>query len=593
MASIKKDKVDVVLIGFGWTGAILGKELADEGLKVLALERGPMQDTPTDAEYPKVLDELAYSVRGKLFQPLARETVTIRHSIPETAVPYRQHGSFLLGNGVGGAGFHWNGMHYRNLPEELIMKTRYEERYGKNFIPKDMFLQDHGVTYEQLEPYYDFFEKVCGTSGQAGNINGVIQKGGNPLEGARTDQFPTKALQVTYSQSLFQKAAAEVGFNPYPAPAANCSEPYTNPYGVRLGPCNFCGYCENYGCYMYSKGSPQSTIMPALLKMPNFELRPNSHVLKINLDSSGKHATGVTYVDAQGREVEQPAEMVMVTAFQTHNVRLLLLSGIGTPYDPATGKGVVGKNFAYQMNGAVNVVLPEGTNLNPFVGSGAGVMAMDNLNGDQFDHGPLGFVGGAVVRHGFTGGRPIKQASTYPGSPAWGSGWKKGMVEGYQRIMNIGISGSVMGYRQAYMDLDPTYKDVYGLPLARMTFDWNDNEYKMLDYIGKRTGEIAKAMKPEKYSISTRKPGSHWDLTTYQSTHLTGGTIMGSDPSTSVVNPYLQSWDVPNVFVYGASTFPQNMGYNPTGLVGALAYWSVKAIKDHYLKNPGKALVQA
>jgi gluconate 2-dehydrogenase alpha chain len=592
MASVKKDKVDVVLIGFGWTGAILGQELTEAGLNVLALERGAMQDTPTDAEYPKVLDELAYSVRGKLFQDLSRETVTVRHSLGETAVPYRQHGSFLLGNGVGGAGFHWNGMHYRNLPEELELRTRIVERYGKDFIPKGMMLQDHGVTYKELEPYYDFFEKVCGTSGKAGNLNGKIVPGGNPLEGPRSAEFPLPPLQQTYSQLLFEQAAKEVGYHPFPAPAANASGPYTNPYGVRLGPCNYCGYCENYGCYMYSKASPQTTILPVLMKKKNFELRTHSYVTKINLDASGKRATGVTYIDAQGREVEQPADMVMVTAFQTHNVRLLLLSGIGKPYDPATGEGVVGKNFAYQMNGSIRVMLPKGTQLNPFAGSGAGLYAFDDLNADQFDHGPLGFVGGAVVRHGFTGGRPIKQATPSPGAPSWGTGWKAGMVDAYQRSMTIGISGSVMAYRDAYLSLDPTYKDAYGLPLLRMTFDWHDNEYEMLEYVGKQTEKVAQAMKPEKYVMGIRKKGSHWDTRVYQSTHLTGGATMGSSPKDSVVNKYLQSWDVHNVFVMGASSFPYNMGYNPTGLVGALAYFAVDAIRNQYLKNPGP-LVQA
>ena len=593
MASIKKDKVDVVLVGFGWTGAIMGQEFTNDGLKVVALERGGMRDTPTDAEYPKVLDELAYSVRGKLFQDLSKETVTIRHSLGEEAVPYRQHGSFLLGNGVGGAGFHWNGMHYRNLPEELQLYSRIVERYGKKFIPKDMMLQDHGVTYNDLEQHYDFFEKVCGTSGKAGNINGKIVPGGNPLEGPRTDEFPLPPLQQTYAQEVFEKASREVGFHPYPAPAANASAPYTNPYGVRLGPCNYCGYCENYGCYMYSKASPQTTILPVLLKKPNFELRTNSYVTKVNVDKSGKMATGVTYIDAQGNEVEQPADMVILCAFQTHNTRLMLLSGIGQPYDPATGEGVVGKNLAYQMNGGVRVIMPKGNYFNPFEGTGAGVWAFDDMNADQFDHGPYGFIGGAVIRQSTTGGRPIKQAAPMPGSPNWGSGWKAGMADAYQRSFSFGLSGSVMAYRDAYMSLDPTYKDSHGLPLLRMTFDWHDNEYKMLAHMGEAGAKVAQAMKPEKYVVGVRKPGSHWDTRVYQSTHLTGGTIMGTDPKTSVLNRYLQSWDVPNLFVMGASTFPYNMGYNPTGLLGALAYWSVKAIREQYMKNQGRPLVQA
>ena len=590
--AIKKDKVDAVIVGFGWTGAILGQELTDAGLNVVALERGAMRDTPTDAQYPKVIDELEYSVRGRRFQDLARETVTIRHTPDDLAVPYRQNGSFLLGNGVGGAGFHWNGMHYRILPEELKLRSHYEERYGKKFIPEGMTIQDFGVTYEELEPHFDFAEKVFGTSGKAGNLNGKIVPGGNPREGARSSEYPTPPLQNTYGATLFEKAAREVGFNHYPAPAANTSQPYTNPYGVRLGPCNFCGFCENYGCYMYSKASPQTTILPVLLKKPNFELRTHSHVIKVNLDSTGKKAVGVTYIDAQGREIEQPADLVILSAYQMHNVRLLLLSGIGKPYDPKTNEGVVGKNYAYQMNGAINVLLPKGTQLNPFVGTGAGGVSMDDLNGDQFDHGPLGFIGGASIRHVRYGGRPIKQTPTTPGTPSWGTAWKAGVQDAYQRYMTIGMSGSVMSYRDAYLSLDPTYKDSFGQPLLRMTFDWHDNEFDMLGYMGKRMEDVARAMKPEKYAVAVRKKGARYDTRVYQSTHNTGGAIMGANPRESVVNKYLQSWDVPNVFVMGACVFPQNMGYNPTGLVGALAYWAAQAIREQYLKNPGP-LVQA
>ena len=78
----------------------------------------------------------------------------------------------------------------------------------------------------------------------------------------------------------------------------------------------------------------------------------------------------------------------------------------------------------------------------------------------------------------------------------------------------------------------------------------------------------------------------------YQSTHNTGGTIMGTNPRDSAVNKYLQNWDRHNLFVVGANVFPHNSSYNPTGPVGALAYWTADAIKNRYVKNPGP-LVQA
>ncbi|HMA50117.1 MAG TPA: GMC family oxidoreductase, partial [Magnetospirillaceae bacterium] len=337
--------VDVVIVGFGWTGAIMAMELAEAGLEVLALERGEDADTVPNWAYPKVVDEIAQSARNGLLQNLAKTTVTLRHSKDSVAVPYRQIGSFKPGQGVGGAGIHWSGVHSRVMPEELRLKSHVTQRYGAKFIPPDMQLQDWGVSYDELEPHFDRFEYVCGTSGQAGNILGRKIEGGNPFEAPRGRDFPLPPLDNPPTSALFAKAAKELGYKPYPLPAANASRPYVNPYGCQLGPCNFCGFCSDYGCINYSKASPQTTILPALYRKKNFSLRTNAHVLRVNTDSSGKKATGVTYIDAQGREVEQPATMVVLAAFHLHNVRLMLSSGIGKPYDPNTGEGVVGRNF--------------------------------------------------------------------------------------------------------------------------------------------------------------------------------------------------------------------------------------------------------
>jgi gluconate 2-dehydrogenase alpha chain len=178
--------VDAVIVGFGWTGAMMAMELTEAGLNVLALERGHYQDTSPDFAYPNMADELAYGIRGKLFQELSRETVTIRHAIGDTAVPYRQYGSFLLGTNVGGAGTHWNGQHYRPSPEDLNLRSHISQRYGEKFIPPDMTIQDYGVSYDELEPYLDKFEYLCGTSGTAGNVGGKLIDGGNPF--ARVSQ---------------------------------------------------------------------------------------------------------------------------------------------------------------------------------------------------------------------------------------------------------------------------------------------------------------------------------------------------------------------------------------------------------------------
>ena len=584
---------DAVVIGLGWTGSILSMELASEGLNVVALERGQKRDTAPDFTYPKAVDELKYGIRGELFRKLSLETLTVRHKIDDVAVPYRQYNAFLLPDHVGGAGMHWNGQLYRPSPEELKFRTRNVERYGAKFLPEDMTIQDYDVTYDELEPYFDRFEYLNGTSGRAGNLNGTIMPGGNPYEGSRSRGYPTPPVADTQAALLFAKAAKELGHHPFPQPSANCSEPYTNFYGVRLGPCNLCGFCERFGCYLYSKGTPQTTILPALYRLPNFELRAQSHVTRINLDSTGTKAIGVTYVDASGAEVFQPAELVILSSFQTNNVRMMLLSRIGKPYDPKTGTGVIGKNYAYQMMSATSVFYDKDVAINPFIGAGSGgSQIVDEFNADHFDHGPHGFVGGAYIIGGQTGGRPIQQLAVPPGTPAWGAAWKRAAKDSYLHTTNVVTHGSVMSYRDAYLDLDPTYRNSLGQPLLRMTFDWHDNEYKMTRYVTDRALEVVAKMNPKARSTLIRQPGDHFNVRQYQTTHTTGGVITGADPTTSALNRYLQSWDVPNLFVMGASAFPQNIGYNPTGLVGALAYFAADAIRTKYLKSPGP-LVQS
>lgn len=580
---------DVAIIGFGLTGAILANELTDQGLEVVAIERGPWRDTATHFNVGYAPDELRYAIRLDLFLRPAQETLTFRNNASQTALPIRQFGSFLPGNGVGGAAVHWNGHTWRFNPTDFRLKSHLTERYGVRKIPDELSIQDWGTTYAELERYYDQFEYLCGISGKAGNINGTIQPGGNPFEGPRKREYPLPPMQMTYAPTVFAEAARSVGYHPFPTPSANLSQPYVNPLGVRMGQCTFCGFCERFGCANYSKASAQTTILPVLMRKSNFEARTECEVLKVNLDGTGRHATGVSYVDSSGEEWEQPAELVLVCAYALHNVRLFLLSGIGKPYDPSTREGTVGRNYAYQTNAGIQLFFDDKI-FNPFIAAGALGQTADDLNGDNFDHSNLDFVGGGGINCIPTNGRPISFRPVPPGTPRWGSKWKQATKENYLRSFGFSTQGSSYAAHGNYLDLDPTYKDRLGRPLMRMTFDFPDNDIRMSSYVVSKMEDIAKAMKPRQYVPARRaKP---YSIVPYQSTHNTGGAIMGADPKTSVINKYLQSWDVPNVFVIGASAFPQNAGYNPTGTVGALAFQAADAIRTRYLKSPGP-LVEA
>ena len=576
--------VDAVIIGFGWSGALLAEVLSRAGLSVIALERGPYRDTAEDFPPSRAPDELRYAVRHDLVVKPAENTITFRNRSDQTALPVRAWGSFLPASGAGGGGVHWNGQTWRFRPSDFTLRTTILERYGRRFLPPDLTIQDWGVTYETLEPYYDRFEYLCGISGKSGNLQGKIQPGGNPFEGPRARDYPTPPLTMPYAAALFAKAAAEGGYHPFPQPSANLSQAYTNPFGVTLGACSYCGFCERFGCGNYAKASPQTTLMPLLRRRPNFSLRTECLVLAINHDGGGKKARGVTYKDASGEDFFQPAGIVLLAAYTFENIRLLLLSGIGAPYDPASGRGVVGRNYSYQTTSSVQLGFAERL-LNPFIGAGALGMIVDDWNGEHYDHGPLGFIGGAYLAALATNSRPILNHPTPPGTPRWGAEWKRAVAKSYLRTTRLLASGSSLSHRGAYCDLDPTYRDRFGRPLLRLTFDFHPNDLRMSHFVTDRLAEIGRAMGPEWLTIEKRQ--APYSIVPYQSTHNVGGAIMGTDPETSVVNPYLQSWDCDNLFVVGASAFPQNASYNPTGTVAALALRTADAIIGRYLRAPG------
>jgi gluconate 2-dehydrogenase alpha chain len=585
MAATKLPEVDAVCIGVGLVNSLIARELIRAGLKVVGLERGEPRYTVPDFQGPFMHDELRFSTRKALMQDNTKEAITFRNKASQTALPIRRWESFLPGSGLGGAAVHWNGQTYRFQETDFRMRSLTEQRYGKNFLAPDITVQDWGVTASDLEPHYDRFEYLLGTSGKAGHLQNKKVPGGNPFEDSRSREYPTPPQKEPYGSAIFRKAAAELGHHPFTQPSSNLSQPYTNPEGLKMNTCMFCGFCERYACEHYAKSSPQTIVLPVLLKNENFTLRTQCQVLRINLDSSKRHATGVTYADAAGREFEQPAKLVLVGMFALNNVRMLLLSGIGTPYDASTGKGTVGRNYAYQTMGSVQVFFDKSVNINPFMRSGACGTVIADFVSDNFDHAPHGFVGGAYVGEIMSHGRPIEFHPTPPGTPSWGAKWKQAVVDHYNHTSTLSVHGSSVAQRANFLDLDPTYKDAWGLPLLRITFDFPDNDIKMSDYITGKAAEIGRAMGGRTVVGQPRKPP--YTVTQYQTTHNTGGTVMGTDPASSVVNRYLQSWDVSNVFVVGASNFPQNASYNPTDTVGALAFWAADAIVNKYLKSPG------
>ncbi|RPF55310.1 GMC family oxidoreductase [Aquisalibacillus elongatus] len=568
------EKTDVVTVGVGWTGGIIAAELTKAGYNVVGLERGEDRSTK---DFQMIHDEYRYDIHHDLMQDVSKETITFRNNRDERALPMRRLGSFLPGSGVGGAGVHWNGQTWRFLPYDLQIKSMTDEKYGSGKLGDEYTYQDWGISYEELEPYFYQFELVAGISGED-----------NPKGAPRSNEYPTPPMKSTPILDKFKNATSNMGLNPIQMPSANLSENYENPDGQTIAQCQYCGFCERFGCEYGAKSSPNVTVIPTAQQTGKFDMKTHSEVVEV-IQEGGK-ATGVRFVDTvSGEEFIQPADVVVLTSYVLNNTRLLLQSNIGQPYNPENGQGVVGKNYCYQiLPGAAGFF--EDQKFNTYMGAGSLGATVDDYNGDNFDHSDLDFIHGGSISITQTGRRPIGSNLTPSGTPSWGPEFKKQSLNYHNRTLSVVAQGASIPHRENFMDLDPTYKDFYGNSLLRLTYDFTEQDRKLHQHITEVCGEIMKEMGAD--IIEKNQMDDHYDIVPYQTTHNTGGVIMGADAETSAVNNYLQMWDSESLFVVGASAFVHNGGYNPTGTVGALAYRAAEGIQQ-YLEQGGGQLVKS
>ncbi len=587
----QNQKVDVVTVGAGLVAGIMAYKLTQAGLQVVSLEQGPWLTTEQD--YSHNHDELRYNQRREMMVDLSRETWTWRPSPKDRALPMRQYGSFNPHQGVGGAAVHWATQNWRFYPSDFEYRSHHVERYGEDKLPVGNRIQDWGITWDDIEPYYDAWEYDSGVSGKAGNIQGEQIEGGNIFEGPRAREYPLPSLAKSITADKFTAAANELGYHPFPQPSGILSEAYQDLAGNTRGSCLYCGFCTRYGCEVAAKANSQVVHMPAALATGNYEIRPDSYVYKIESDAAG-NATGVSYIDSAGRQQFQEADIVIVSGYMLTNVRLLLLSRSGAHADGiGNDRGLVGANYTYQLGGGGSNGLFPGERLNTFMGNGAMGALIHDFNADNFDHSDLDFIGGGSISSGGGERAPVGSVGGVPteSGKTWGAEWKEALRTNWDSVASVGIQGESLPYDDQFVDLDPTYRDRFGFPLLRITFDWHENDYNLIRYLSPKMREILERMGAT--NIRTQEELNPYMIGPYQSTHNTGGAIMGTDPGNSVVNKYGQVWDTPNVFVVGASQFPQNAGMNPTGTVAALAYLASDGLVNEYVNTPGEIIGSA
>jgi gluconate 2-dehydrogenase alpha chain len=565
-------RADVCLVGLGAAGATAAHALTSAGMRVVALEAGPYR---TKDEYRR--DEVTESVfqRARLGPKYNLELPTWRCAEGEPTQP----ASFSLGkmnNGVGGTVV-YSAWLRRYMPDDFRVRTRTIERYGADAIPRGASVVDWPVGYDDLEPYYTAVEQITGVAGIPGNIRGEPVEGGNPFEGYRSAGYPLPPLRTAGLSELFRQTAQAAGYHPYPVPAGINSVPFDG-----RPACTYCGFNAFYGCHIDAKSTVDLTFVRRAQATGNLEIRTHARVLRVTTDARG-HASGVDYVDPEGRLCHLDAPVVVLAAYTFENVRLLLLSASDRfPSGLANAHGQVGKYFTPKQLPRVVGILP-GRTVNRFTGPSAQGMLIDDFLSDNFDHTGLGFIRGASLGM-IQQTQPIAIAKDTlpPDVPTWGRGYKEHLVKHWNSIVAIEAQPEGLMYEANFLDLDPVVRDRsgLGLPVIRITFQQYRNELAIIDYIRQRSVELLKAMGVEKTWTGPT-------LTGVCSSHDLGGLRMGADETASVVDADLRAHEVPNLYVMSGAVFPSCPGINPTLTIQALAWRAADRLAQEWGRGRG------
>lgn len=594
---INHDSVDVVVLGMGVTSGTVAVELATAGYKVVGLERGPHWNFATDFFFTKY-DEWGIGFMRKFDINLATTTATLRNNRNQFALPVRRNtiGSsgqtISEGWGVGGMAQHYGGVMGRYGPWVYQMYSETVNKYGLDFLNSvvpHQDLIDWPMTYDDYMPYYEQWEKmwgVCGTNE------------GPLLPGFANYSYPLPPSPTTPVATAFKDAAEALGYSPFPGPHALATQAFTNAYGVGVNECLYDGWCAgpcNYTCEIGAKANSDFRTVPAALASGNFELRINSYVFRLDTDSSGK-VTAARYYDEQGNVNVQPGKAFFNGLWGFNIIKLMMNSGIGNPYDPATVTGSLGRGIAMGVppptNLATGIMDNIGGNAYPCGSGYGGAYAIRDLCDDNFDHKGLNFIGGAYPEAGFYPGGGPNNFLYYADQPTpdmVGSKFKASLKDVFlpaKTLVVFAPAGMSPPVTDWYVDLDPHYKDAYGDPLPRLTIDWTTNEVNCATYMAPKCSDILTKMGASNVTVSPPSATAQTHNPAWQA-HMRGGARIGSDPSTSVFNKWQQCWTSQNLFAAGEICKPTgdntSAGTHP---IGPMSYVAAEGIKK-YLATPG------
>lgn len=541
-----------VIAGSGAGASIAAMELSEAGWHVVLLEKGPNLFPDLGKKWPPTTtfsqDELKHARHFEDPDPLSYPR-TFRSSTAETE-DYYVGGVNELPVTVGGGTIHYGAAFPRFWDIDFKQLSMLGPQPEGDVV-------DWPFSYADLEPYYTEIEKLIGIQGDVEQMPDFVLK-----HAPRSKPFPMPPGPQQRASILAANGARLTGCHPYPFPQCINSKPY----GGRPA-CNNCGFCNAYGCTINARGSALDPLKRALAT-GRVELRPETMVTKVEM--KGGKATGLRWVDQHGKTGLETGDVVILAASGIESARLALLSNLPNK------SGRIGKRLMFHFfTSGFGIFLDE--RVHAYINRGAETQCMEDYGDPDFP-GAREFAklqGLPWIRGGLCelGGSQnvIDEAQFYkfilesilPVQP-FGRSFKELMRVSILRDRLMGIShiGHDLPYLTNTIDLDPTVKDMHGIPVPRITYAPGKHENVAQEFY---LVQLTAVLKAAGATVAAAVPTNNELLGLIPETkHILGGMQMGTDAKTSVVDQWGKLHGTDNVYCMDGGVFATSGHANPT-----------------------------